>query len=426
MNVIVIGAGLTGLTAAKVLHEAGTKVKVLEAEDIVGGRVRSRKVDGFTLDRGFQVLFTAYPAVKRHLDLARLDLVTLPPAAVIYGQDRHEVLGDPLRDPASLLSTVGASALTTRDKVRVARLVATLKLGAAYRLLQGPDETTFAYLQRSGFSARAVRTFFAPFFGGIFLNRELSTSARLFRYYFRMLIDGGIAVPRGGIGAVTAQLGENLEVRTHTRVQRLAATAEGVEVHTNGGTLRASHVIVATDPPDLQRLTGVVAAEKAVPSTYLYFGSETRLSAQPRLLLQAADGLVNNALWASNTNPALAPAGQHLLSVTVLGCPPLSDEALEHSVRAELSQWYGDAVRTDASEKGSLHLLDILRLPHAQFAQPPGFSATLLGHKTPLPNVLIASEATSMSSVQGAMESGEKAAAILLGDATVMGRARGA
>ena len=127
-------------------------------------------------------------------------------------------------------------------------------------------------------------------------------------------------------------------------------------------------------------------------------------------------GLINNALWGSNANSALAPNGQHLLAVTVLGLP--DDDALEHTVRSELSAWYGDV--------SSLRLFNIIRLPFAQFAQPPGFSDTLLSHTTSLPNVLIASEANSMSSVQGAMESGEKAAAMLLGDAAGMKRARGA
>lgn len=390
---------------------------MLEAASSLGGRVRSEQVEGFTLDRGFQVLFTAYPAVQRQLDLARLDLVHLPPAAVVYTQDQRVTLGDPLRDPASLGSTLAADVLTFGDKLRVARLAAGLKLGAAHTLLQGPDESARSYLQRQGFSEGALRNFFKPFFGGIFLDRTLGTSARLFRYYFRMLMDGAIAVPRQGIGAVTQQLAEGLDVRLDARVHHLEATEHGMTLHLEGDTLKAERVIVATDPPSLARLTGVTSNRGAVGSAYLYFASDTQLSAEPRLLLQAEEGLINNALWSSNTNPALAPAGQHLLTVTVLGLPDLSDDALGNAVHAELGRWYA---------RHDLQLLKVIRLPFAQFAQLPGFSTTLLAHETPRPNVLIASEATSMSSVQGAMESGEKAAATILGDAATLSRARGA
>ena len=287
MNVIIVGAGLAGLSAARVLQAAGARVRVLEAETSVGGRVRSAQVKGFTLDRGFQVLFTAYPAVQRQLDLARLDLIPLLPAAVIYQGGERTTLGDPLRDPQSLFSTLTAQTLTLADKLRVARLAANLKVGRAHTLLRGPDETALAYLRRNGFSEGAIGSFFAPFFGGIFLDRELGASARLFRYYFRMLMDGEIAVPRRGIGAVTQQLAEGLEIHTNTRVNCLEAAADGVTLHTNRETFTAERVVVATDPPTLQRLTGVEAAKPGVASTYLYFATDRQISAEPRLLLNA-------------------------------------------------------------------------------------------------------------------------------------------
>ena len=211
MNVTVIGAGLAGLTAARSLQKAGVEVRVLEAASEVGGRVRSAQVDGFTLDRGFQVLFSAYPAVRRNLDLDRLNLVRLPPAAVIHQGEQTAQVGDPLRDPLSLPSSLVTDALTFNDKLLVARLAIKLKQGPAHALLRGADETALDFLRSFGFSPSAVCNFFAPFFGGIFLQRDLSTSARLFRYYFRMLMDGPTTVPREGIGAITQQLAEGLD-----------------------------------------------------------------------------------------------------------------------------------------------------------------------------------------------------------------------
>ena len=146
------------------------------------------------------------------------------------------------------------------------------------------------------------------------MKRDLSTSARLFRYYFRMLMDGATATPRGGMGEITRQLAEGLDVQTGTRVERLESSADGVTLHTSGGTLEADRVILAADPSTIRRLTGADVPHRAVSSTYLYYGSDIRLDDEPRLLLNAEGGRINNAIWGSNANPALAPAGAHLLA----------------------------------------------------------------------------------------------------------------
>ena len=418
-DIIVVGAGLAGLTAARTLSRAGRRVRVLEASGQPGGRVRSRTQDKFTLDAGYQVLFTGYPAVRRHLNLKALDLVTVAPAAVIRNGRSVQQLGDPFRDPGSLPGSVAASALSLGDKLRVARLALGLKAGPAHALLLGQDESTLDFLRGQGFSSRAIQNFFAPFFGGVFLNRSLSTSARLFRYYFRMLIDGDIALPRAGMGQVSAQLAEGLNISPHVRVERLVPTPRGVTVMTNLGELEAGQVIVATDPPAAARLLGEAAPElESVPSSYLYFTSETVIDTQPRLLLNAQGGLINNAQWLGRAVPGRAPEGQDLLVVSVPGPHVQTDTDLETGVRAELAGWYGEAA-------AHLKLLGVERIAHAQFAQPPGYAARLPGHATALPGVLRASEITSMSGIQGAMESGEKAAAIILNDPVGMSRPRG-
>lgn len=424
LDILVVGSGLAGLTAARVLTRAGRRVRVLEAAEEIGGRVRSRVVEGFTLDAGYQVLFPAYPALRRQLDLGALDLVPVPSGAAIRLGSRMEVLGDPLRDPASLMGTLTSRSLGLGDKLALARLVARLRVPAPHTLLGGPDETTESYLRRQGFSDRALDHFFRPFFGGIFLRRDLHTSARLFRYYFRMLMDGGAALPRRGMGMIAAGLAQGVDVTTGVRVTRLVShPAEpgggAVTAVTSAGEIEARSVIVATDPDSAAGLTGEPVGRGSLGSTYLYYAASRPLDDQPRLLLNPEGGLINNAHWISRVIPERAPAGEHLLAVTVLGLPDLDDAALDARVRGELSRWYGAGAE-------SLRTLGVERLRHAQFPQPPEYAATLSGHATRLPSVLLASEVTSMSSLQGAVESGEKAAAILLGDLAGMSRPRGA
>ncbi|THF68424.1 FAD-dependent oxidoreductase [Deinococcus sp. Arct2-2] len=418
-DVLVIGAGLAGLTAARVLTRAGRRVRVLESGAEVGGRVRSRQLEGFTLDAGFQVLFTAYPAVRRQLNLEALDLVPIPPAAVVRRGARADVLGDPIRDPASLVSSVTTRVLPLPDKLRVAKLAAQLRTPPIHALLNGPDESTQDYLRRHGFSEAALDRFFRPFFGGVFLRRDLSTSARLFRYYFRMLMDGQIAVPRAGMGQIPAQLAQGVDVTLGVRVTRLTAHPDMVSVATTAGDLEARNVIVATDPNTAQTLLGGNIARGSLGSAYLHYAAPHPIDPQPRLLLNAEAGWINNAHWISQAVPGRAPEGQHLLIATVLGRQEVGDDELDAQVRAELVVWYGEA---DARTLRTLH---IERIEHAQYPQSAGYAAHLSGHATALPGVLLASELTSMSGIQGAMESGEKAAAIVLGDLAAMSRPRG-
>ena len=252
------------------------------------------------------------------------------------------------------------------------------------------------------------------------MKRDLSTSARLFRYYFRMLIDGDIALPRAGMGQMSEQLAQDVPVSLNVRVLRLQPTGRGVSVVTSLGELEADQVIVATDPPNAATLLNEAApALESVPSTYLYYASEQALDAQPRLLLNAEAGKVNNAHWLSSVLPERAAPGQHLLVATVLGPLAPDQAALDAQVRGELQGWYGDAAK-------GLRLLGVEGIAHAQFAQPPDYAAHLPGHTTGLPGVLRASEITSMSGIQGALESGEKAAAIVLNDTPGMSRPRGA
>ena len=220
------------------------------------------------------------------------------------------------------------------------------------------------------------------------------------------------------MGEISKQLAEGLDILTNTKVERLEALSDSVALHTSAGELSADNVIVATDPPELRRLTHVAAECEAVSSSYLYYASDRQIDPEKRLLLNADAGFVNNAVWMSNVNPDLSPPGRHLLTVTVLELP-LNDAALDKAVRGELGRWYGETSVND------LKLLHIDRIEFAQFAQPPGFTQNLVGHATPLQNVFVASEATSMSSLQGAVESGEKAAAILLNDTVGMARPRG-
>lgn len=417
LSVVVVGAGLAGLAAARLLHDAGHDVRVLEASDGIGGRVRSDTVDGFLIDRGFQVLFPAYPAYRRLIGDDALSLVKLPSGAAVRQESGVSVVGDPLRDAAARRSLLKRGVLTASDVVRLGALAASVRLAPLASLLVGPDETAEAYLRRFGFSDTAFEAFFRPFFGGIFLDRSLGTSSRVFRYYLRMLIEGGAARPVGGMQALPERLARGLNVTNHVRVQSIAAGDGDVTVQADDDPIHADRVVVATDPAEAMRLVGCGVPAGSKGATYVWFDAPEGVDCERRILL--ADGQpINDATWISNADPSVAPAGRALLSVTVLDTNRDAD-VLEGEVRSALRGWYGGRV-------DDFKTLAMRTIEHAQFAQPPGIHGLLASCQTAVPGVYLASEATRGSSIQGALESGEQAAAVILGDARVMGRPRGA
>lgn len=422
MHILVIGAGLAGLTCARTLLRAGRRVTVLEASDDVGGRVRSDELDGFVLDRGFQVLFTAYPAARRQLNYHDLNLCRFDPGAIICEGGRRAVLTDPLRDrdPMALLAAATTGVVGLGDKLRTLALALELRRQSIDAILAGPDSSTEAYLRAQGFSRSAIDAFFRPFYGGIFLDRSLGTSAKCFKFDFKMLSEGETAVPSLGIGAISRQLAQELREAGCIRLgsEAAALVTEGERVAgaalADGSRFSADAVVLATAAPEAARLSGLPMPEGAVGTTNLYFVGAAPVYKGKKLLLNAApDALVNNAVQISNVALGYAPPGAHLLSATVLGVPPLDDEELAARALADLRRMFvGDRAAQQALD--GYRLLRVYRIPYSQFAQPPGLHPGLPDNRSGRPGLYFAGEFTEASSLNAAMISGEKCAEALL------------
>ena len=423
-QVVVVGAGLAGLTCARMLHEQGVAVTVLEASDDVGGRVRSDRVDGFILDRGFQVLFDAYPAVLRHIDLDALRLHRFAPGALIAERGRQTVLADPTR-PArlrDLLATVSTRAVTFSDKLRVARLVLSLYGGSGDQSTEPDRMSTMDFLRTEGFSERIIQRFFRPFFAGVFLETRLETSVAEFRFYMRMLQSGYATLPTDGMGEITQQLAAPLKrvdaVRCSTPVVELlrdGGRVTGVRT-ADGETIHADEVVLAVEAPVAAKLAGVPVPEGARVNTTIYFaGTQPVYEDRLVVLNTAPDGLINTAQQISNVASSYAPQGRHLLGVSIVAIPDDDDLTLAHRVMAELRQLFGRDRRALRALEGYKHLRTY-RIPYAQFPQPAGIFSRLPGNNVNQPGLSIAAEWTDASSINGAMTSGERCAMLLLNE----------
>ncbi len=420
-RIVIVGAGLAGLTCGRILLGRGYDVTVLEAADGVGGRVRTDMVDGFRLDRGFQVTFTAYPAVRRNLDLAALDLRVFDPGALIALNRRRVALSDPIRDPAAALPSALTSLITLPDKLRTALLTLLLRADPIPDVLAGPDESTLAFLQRFGFSLRYINRFIRPFYGGIFLDRSLATSAKCFKFDFKMLSVGQTVVPAAGIGAIADQLAAPLagRIRLNTPVAALepAGAGDGPAVRLADGTrLAADRVVVATAAPEAARLTGQPMPPGALGTVNLYWqGTQTVYRGNKILLNANPHAFVNNAVQISNIAPEYAPPGRRLLSATVLGVPLGNDASLYALAMTDLLGMFAGNGAAQAA-LSTYQPLALYRIPYGQFPQPPGIHPRLPDNDSGLPGILFAGEFTEASSQNAAMISGEKAAALILGE----------
>ena len=406
MKTIVVGAGLAGLTCAKILAEGGEEVALFEASDGVGGRIRTDERDGFLLDRGFQVYFTAYPVSRRHLDHESLDLRTFDPGAVICRGHSKSVLSDPRRDPPAILPSLLSDAATVGDKLRILRLaseVASLEVEAASEV-PGEDSSSLEYLRGVGFSERFINEFFRPFYGGVFLDRSLGTSARVLQFTFGMLATGETAVPALGMGEIPRQLASHLPegvVNLNSPVERLlyeGGRVSGVEV--SGEQHEADAVVVASDAPTAGGLTGEAVPEDAVGQLCIYYAGGG--IGGKKISLNAEDGgFLNNAVQISNVSESYAPEGQELVCAVALGGMHLPDDEVYRRGVEDITRWYPAA---------DLHPLAVYRIPYAQFSQPPGIHRRLPGNRAPSPGLVLAGEYTEDSSINGSMLSGEKAA----------------
>ena len=245
-----------------VLRTAGTEHAV-HAERPRQPERRSDIVDGFTLDRGFQVALTAYPEMHRQLDMDALDLQAFDPGALIWRDGSGSEVSDPFRKPSAVLSTTFAPIGNVLDKARIAWLRTSLRRVHPVKLLQREDVTTQQALEASGFSDTMIRRFFRPLVGGIQLDPDLQDSRRMFDVIFRMLSDGDSAVPAAGMQAIPDQLAAALPddtVRFDARVESATATS----VRIGGVDVDASAVVIATEGPAAAELL-VDSVRRAAP-----------------------------------------------------------------------------------------------------------------------------------------------------------------
>jgi len=336
-KIYIVGAGVSGLVAAQVLENQGYQPVILEASDRAGGRVKTDIKKGFQLDHGFQVLLSSYPAAQKYLNFKALKLQELKPGAVIFNNGKQQIIGDPLRDISTLFSTLFSGIGTLSDKFKIFQLNLKLKNKSIEAIFSSDEISTKVYLQEFGFSSQIITQFFTPFFTGIFLENELTTSSRMFEFVFKMFGEGLAVLPKGGMEEISKQLVANLSNTTFQyNTQVSSVSNEEIVLHT-GEKLVSTATIIATDASKLVR----DAPSKNLiwkSCQTLYFTANKRVIEKPMIgLVSKKDSLINNIFYhtsvATNSNNT-----EELLSVTVVKEHQLTEEQLIATVTKQLQE----------------------------------------------------------------------------------------
>lgn len=406
---------MAGLTCAVYLRQAGIEATLLEASDAVGGRVRTDVIDGFRLDRGFQILLTAYPEARRLLDYDSLKLQRFRPGALIH----HSATGhsdpwipfiNPIREPSSLFQTLSSDAGTFSDKLRVIELMRQVSGLSTNDFFNQQATTTESFLEEFGFSEQIINLFFRPFFGGIFLEDALATSSNFFQFCFNTFYEGDAAIPASGIQAIPEQLASRLnpaQIRLNSPVHRIQDTTVYLE---NGETVQADTVVLAVDASAASRFLGAEASERSfthTTNTYFTAAQSPQLNharSKKLLLLNAnRQSAIHNLAILSDVAPSYAPNGQTLISVSTQGLDVVNEKALADRIRKELTGWFGPDVE-------HWRWLKTYHIPEALPAYLPGTRHEALKLSK---HLYQCGDQTAYPSLNAAMQTGRKVAELI-------------
>jgi phytoene dehydrogenase-like protein len=433
-DVVIVGAGVAGLSAAHRLTSAGVTTAVLEAAPYAGGRMSTEKVDGFRLDRIGQLLSTSYPELRLTPGLDALALRPFAPGVLLHSDGRRQRAGavpsavgarrarGALHAVRALASApraasvrgvpgtvprvrAGAPLGTPVDQARLGAALARLASSPVERLLARPELPAAQALAARGVPARTVDGFLRPLLAALLCDPELTTSSRCADLALRAFASGRLCVPEGGAEALPELLARALPpgtVHTGVRVTSVATTSVTTAEH---GEIRCRAVLVATDARTAADLLPGLRVPDFHPVTVVHHTTDEPPTTGASLLLDAdRGGPVAHTAVISQVDPSRAPAGRALISSTVLGTPPPD---IDTAVPMHLSRLYGTSTTR-------WETLAVQHTPEAVPAMRPPHD--LRRPVRLLAGLYVCGDHRDTSTVQGALHSAHRAAAAILTD----------
>lgn len=298
-EVLIVGAGLAGLSTAIHLEAAGVEVTVIESSDRAGGRVASDVIDGFICDRGFQLINAQYPALQELNVIRELDFIEAPRVIEVSLGDRRHVIGDPRQVPWTALNKATG---TIPEKIALLRFIA---------IRPKPGQSIGQALRNTGTCYERV---LRPFLQGVFLTDPDNVDALYGHSIIKGFVSGRPGVPRSGVGELSKALAKRVSnIVYETRVDGI----EQGSVHTNNGTYTANKILIATDATTATQLLGLTEVPRMAGCITWYHADAVNPSGSGRLVVDGQRrGPIINSVVMSDISSSYAPANQHLISTT--------------------------------------------------------------------------------------------------------------
>lgn len=335
-KVVIIGAGVAGLIAAYHLEKEGFAPLIIESADRIGGRLKTENINGFLLDKGFQIILSDYPEVQRYIDLNALQVAPFEPGALIFHKGKRFLIADPIRKPLQALQTLFAPIGTLKDKWLILKLRQLVSNQSPEKLFAHSKESTLTFLEQFGFSKRIVNRFFKPFFTGIFLTDTLQVSSAMFQYVFQLFSSGKAVLPAYGIEAVPQQIAQKLSKTSFLLNERVEEINDHQIRLASESIITAKAIIIATDPaPMFKQL--INQEIKFYQTTNYYFKiPESILKTATLGIVADNQSPINSFCEPTLVQKKYSKTGENLFSVSLkpnLNTQPTIDEIIEELSR---------------------------------------------------------------------------------------------
>ena len=392
------------MSCATHLTDRGYSVTIIEADNDVGGRIRTDAEDGYLFDRGFQVLQLAYPDAVNMLDYSQLDIQTFPPGVRIWADGAFNILADPLRCRAHITDTLLSKIGSFADRLKLARLALRLSRTPVESLFEDEEQLVLDYLRSYGFSEKMITRFFQPFMTGVCLDPGVRVSNRFLLFVMKMFTQGDVGIPAGGMGQIPKQLASRLSGH-RLMLSTPVVSLEGTTVNLDGGEqIKGRAVVIATTGPQAARLTGRPYSMESSREMCFYYSTDRSPVETGFLTLNGSgSGLINSVNFPSLVADGYAPPGKTLISAVVPGYPEQSEVEIEKTVSRELKAWFGNQV-------DNWELLRTYSIPHV-LPQPTPPSANPFNSRCHLgDNLFDCSESGTYPSIQWALMAGRRGA----------------